>query len=152
MGLAMAAMLSPWGDPVPARLGVVAFAVSGAWFGSVALGRGPARSDARHLAIASVAMIVMYLAGAHSGADSPAGGHAAHGASAGLSGLLLGALSLLLAGYFVGHAWHCADRSRAAHTEPGSTVAVRGPTATRVAPVAHGVMSALMATMFLGAT
>lgn len=157
MGLAMAAMLSPWGDPVPTRLGAAAFAVSGAWFASVALGRGPARADARHLTIASAAMVVMYLTSTHTTTDVPAGGgHAAHGAGAGgsggLTGVLLVALSLLLAGYFVWHAWHCADRSRAPHDGSGSTVAVRSPTATRVAPVAHGVMSALMAAMFLGVT
>ena len=158
MGLAMAAMLSPWGDPVPTWLGAAVFAVSGAWFASVALGRGPARADARHLTIASAAMVVMYLTSAYSAPNTPAGGgHAGHGGAAGgsggLAGVLLVALSLLLAGYFVWHAWHCADRSRAPHDGPSSPVAVRrSPAATRVAPVAHGVMSALMAAMFLGVT
>ena len=82
MGLAMAAMLSPWGDPVPAWAGAVAFAVSGAWFASIALGAGPSRAEARHLVIASAAMVVMYLTSAYSADASgvPAGGgHAAHG-------------------------------------------------------------------------
>ena len=34
--------------------------------------------------------------------------------------------------------------------DPETTVAVRTRTATRVAPVAHAVMSAAMAAMFLG--
>jgi hypothetical protein len=150
MGLAMAGMLSPWGDPVPAWTGAAAFAVSGAWFASVALGRGPHRADARHLAIASAAMIVMYLSGTHTAAPGAAGGHVAHGGPTGGGGLptvLVVGLSLVLAAYFVWHAWICADRARTP-AGPASTVAVR----SRTAPVAHGVMSALMATMFLGVT
>jgi Domain of unknown function (DUF5134) len=160
MGLAMAAMLSPWGDPVPAWAGAVAFAVSGAWFASVALAAGRSRAEARHLAIASAAMVVMYLTSTHSAdpAASAGGGHAAHGLPGsggvhGASGVLLVALSLVLAGYFVWHAWTCTERTRTPHAAgPASTVAVRTRTATRVAPVAHGVMSALMAAMFLGVT
>ena len=155
MGLAMAGMLSPWGNPVPAWAGAAMFAVSGAWFASVALRQGPDRADARHLTIASAAMVVMYLAGAHSAPDAPAGGgHAAHGAAAGggggLSSVLIVGLSLVLAGYFVWHAWTCTEHVR----KHGSTssVAIRTRRMTRAAPVAHGVMSALMAAMFLGVT
>jgi hypothetical protein len=150
MGLAMAGMLSPWGDPVPAWAGAAAFAVSGAWFTSVALSRGPDRADARHLTIASAAMVVMYLAGTHSAAPDPSEGHAVHAGPAGgggLPGVLIIGLSLVLAGYFVWHAWICADQARKS-AGPASTVAVR----SRTAPVAHGVMSALMAAMFLGVT
>jgi hypothetical protein len=153
MGLAMAGMLSPGGDPVPAWAGAAVFAISGAWFASVALRPGPGRADARHLTIASAAMVVMYLAGAHSAPDAPAGaGHAAHGAAAGggggLSSVLIVGLSLVLAGYFVWHAWTCTEHIRKPH-EPAS---VRTRRITRAAPVAHGVMSALMAAMFLGVT
>jgi hypothetical protein len=152
MGLAMAAMLSPWGDPVPAWAGVVAFAVSGAWFASVALRPGPSDAEARHLVIASAAMVVMYLAGGHSAPDAPTGGgHAAHGVAGGggLPSVLVVGLSLVLAAYFVWHAWTCAERVRRPGAACGaSTVAVR----TRSAPIAHGVMSALMAAMFLGVT
>ena len=56
---------------------------------------------------------------------------------------------LVLATYFVWHAWTCAERVRTPGAACGaSTVAVR----TRSAPIAHGVMSALMAAMFLGVT
>lgn len=159
MGIAMAAMLSPWGDPVPAWAGAAAFAVSGAWFASVALGPGP-RREARHLTIASAAMVVMYLAGAHSTAPDAAagGGHAAHGVAGGgvggMGSVLLVALSLVLAGYFVWHAWTCADRTPTpdAAGRPASAVAVGGHTATRASPIAHAVMSVAMAAMFLGAT
>ncbi len=157
MGLAMAAMLSPWGDPVPAWAGAVAFAVSGAWFASIALGAGPSRAEARHLVIASAAMVVMYLTSAYSADTGPAGGaHAAHGLPGsggvhGVSGVLFVALSLVLAGYFVWHAWTCTERIRVPVADPEPTVAVRTRTATRVVPVAHAVMSAAMAAMFLGA-
>ena len=159
MGLAMAAMLSPWGDPVPAWAGAVAFAVSGAWFASIALGAGPSRAEARHLVIASAAMVVMYLTSAYSADASgvPAGGgHPAHGLPgsggvSGVSGVLFVVLSLVLAGYFVWHAWTCTERTRVPVADPEPTVAVRTRTATRVAPVAHAVMSAAMAAMFLGA-
>jgi len=158
MGLAMAAMLSPWGDPVPAWAGAVAFAASGSWFALIALGAGPARTEARHLAIASAAMVVMYLTSAYSAdaAGGPAGGgHAAHGLPGsggvhGVSGVLLVALSLVLAGYFVWHAWTCTERTRVPVADPEPTVALRTRTAARVAPVAHAVMSAAMAAMFLG--
>jgi len=155
MGLAMAVMLSPWGDGVPAWAGAAAFAVSGAWFASVALGRGPARTEARHLAIASAAMAVMYLMSGQPVAPGAAagGGHTGHGASGaggGLTGVPLVALSLVLAGYFVWHAWSCTERSRAPGT--GAAVAVHARTAVRAAPVAHAVMSAAMAAMFLGVT
>ena len=156
MGLAMAAMLSPWGDPVPAWAGAVAFAASGAWFAVIALGAGPARTEARHLAIASGAMVVMYLTSAYSADTAPAGGaHAAHGLPGsggvhGVSGVFFLALSLVLAGYFVWHAWTCTERTRVPVADPEPTVALRTRTATRVAPVAHAVMSATMAAMFLG--
>jgi len=155
MGVAMAAMLSPWGDPVPAAAGAAAFAVGGAWFASVAIGRGPARIEARHLAIASTAMVVMYLMSrqpADPSAVTAGGGHAGHGLSGGaggvISGVLLVALSLVLAGYFVWHVWTCAERTRAPDGGPRPEGAVR--TAVRAAPVAHAIMSAAMAAMFLG--
>ncbi|MGZ8751328.1 MAG: DUF5134 domain-containing protein, partial [Pseudonocardia sp.] len=155
MGLAMAAMLLPWGDPVPAWAGAVAFAVSGVWFASIALGAGPSRAEARHLAIASAAMVVMYLTSTHPSGAPAGGGHAAHGLPGsggghGVSGVLVVALSLVLAGYFVWHAWTCTERTRVSAADPASTVAVRTRTATRVAPVAHALMSAAMAAMFLG--
>ena len=44
MGVAMAGMFSPWGDPVPARAGIVAFSVLGAWFAALVL-RGELEED-----------------------------------------------------------------------------------------------------------
>ena len=147
-----------WGDPVPAWMGAAAFAVSGAWFASVALGAGRSRAEARHLAIASAAMVAMYASSTHSADPSGApagGGHAAHGlpgggGAYGGSGVLLVALSLVLAGYFGWHAWSCTERSRVPGAVAASTATVRARTTPRAAPVAHAVMSALMAAMFLG--
>ena len=73
------------------------------------------------------------------------------GGVSGVSGVLFVALSLVLAGYFVWHAWTCTERTRVPAADPEPTVAVRTRTATRVAPVAHAVMSAALAAMFLGA-
>ena len=78
---------------------------------------------------------------------TPAHGLPGSGGVSGVSGVLFVVLSLVLAGYFVWHAWTCTER----HADPEPTVAVRTRTATRVAPVAHAVMSAAMAAMFLGA-
>ena len=43
MGVAMAGMFSPWGDPVPVWIGAVGFTVLGAWFAALGL-----RRDAGH--------------------------------------------------------------------------------------------------------
>lgn len=150
MGVAMAGMLSPWGDPLPAAAGVVVFAVLAAWFVASAL-RGT-RNDTVHVAISSAAMVVMYLMHQRMGAadmamPGPHGGHMMMGG--GPTDLLMMPLALVLAGYFVWHTWVCVDRARCATAAPadGATL-VRSR--VRVEPVAHGVMSALMAAMFLG--
>jgi hypothetical protein len=150
MGLAMAGMLSPWGDPVPTWAGAVAFTVIGAWFAAGALGSRP-RPDAPHLAISSAAMVVMYLMSRQVATDGgTAGGHAGHavgGGAGGVPGLLFGALGVLFAAYFVWHVWIVVDRTRAAGRRQASPVTVR----TRPQLVPHIVMSTLMAAMFLGA-
>jgi Domain of unknown function (DUF5134) len=157
MGVAMAGMLSPWGDPVPPWTGVVAFALIGAWFAAVVLRRGRTRRTARHLMISSAAMVLMYLLHEQPGVGSagPGAGHAGHPALGGSAAdLIVMPVSLVLAGYFVWHTWTCVEHSRAGD-EPPSARRSATPQAVvgrvRVEPVAHGVMSALMAAMFLGA-
>ena len=156
MGIAMAGMVSPWGDPVPVWTGAVGFTVLGAWFAATVLRGDRSNGTARHLAISSAAMVLMYLMhGHHTGPPGAAGSglHAGYGGTD-ASSLVVLPLALALVVYFVWHTWTCVDRAvdkaRAATTAPG-TVAVRNRLATRIEPVAHGVMSALMAAMFLGA-
>ena len=165
MGVAMAAMFSPWGDPVPAWVGAAGFTVLGAWFVAAVLRRDRSRGTAQHLAISSVAMVLMYLMHQHHSAvasgtatGAATGPHAGHLAGSGsAAGLVVLPLALVLAGYFVWHTWTCVERSRATAAGPASTPAPgtappAGRTAwttARVEPVAHGVMSALMAAMFL---
>ena len=158
MGVAMAAMFSPWGDPVPRWTGTVAFTVLGAWFVAAALRRGRTGGTAQHLAISSVAMVLMYLmhdrAGATTAGAAGTGPHAGHLAqSGGTATLLVMPLALVLAGYFVWHTWTCVERSRtpvAAGPSATARAAVRNAgTTARIEPMTHGVMSALMAAMFL---
>ncbi len=157
MGLAMAGMFSPWGDPVPGWAGAAGFAVLGAWFAAAAVRRDRA-AGAAHLAISSAAMAVMYLLHSHpppAAADAGAGAHAAHSAAGGGGAdLLVVPLALVLAGYFAWHAWTCTQHiPTPSAAEPAGRHAA-GPTparaSARIEPVAHGTMSALMAAMFLG--
>lgn len=152
MGVAMAGMFAPWGDPVPTWLGVGGFTLLGMWFTALGLRRDRAVHTARHLTISSAAMVLMYVM--HGRPETPpggtgAGGHAAHtAADGGATGLVALLLTLVLAGYFAWHTWACVDRSRSAAGADGPRSAVRTP--ARVEHVAHGTMSALMAAMFLG--
>lgn len=135
MGLGMAAMLSPFGDPVPTSVWVAVFACCGAW----AVMRGGA--DVAHHVVGAVSMLFMLLTG-----------HA-HGS----------VLAIALAAYFAWHVLRCLDRLRAASDvdvlEHGSAaVALRVPhlrvtelRAARTAAVAHLVMSVGMALMLLSA-
>jgi Domain of unknown function (DUF5134) len=156
MGVAMAGMFAPWGNPVPGWIGAVGFTVLGAWFVAAAL-RRTGRS-AQHLAISSAAMVLMYLMHHHAAGMSGAaatGAHAGHLAESGsITSLAVMPVALVLAGYFVWHTWTCVERSRTplATFSTGrapTTVRTASATARRVEPVAHGVMSALMAAMFL---
>jgi hypothetical protein len=139
MGLGMAAMFSPWGDPVPPPVGAVVFAALALWFGARLLREVPA-GGAAHLVVAPAAMAAMYLSHGR-------GGHHA-------SGLVLAALWLALAGYFGWHAVASAGRvQRAWSRVPAATAALVTPPVRRlwVEPGAHVVMSGLMAAMFLTA-
>ena len=148
MGVAMAGMFSPWGDPLPAWTGIVGFTVLGAWFAAAVLRRDRAATTAQHLAISCAAMVVMYLMHGHHEAAAGSGHHAGHAGMGGGPNLAVLPLALVLAGYFVWHTWTCVDRARVTPGSPGGTTRTRP--AVRVEPVAHGVMSALMAAMFLG--
>jgi hypothetical protein len=158
ISLAMAGMFWPGGDPVPAGAGVVIFAVLGSWFAAVRLRRGrSAAGGATHLAIGSAAMTLMYLGQGHGGSNA-AGGHAGHGAVAQTvepSNPALVALALLLTGYFAWHTWACIGLLNQRHAAAGpaaggSGVLTRERLAVDAEAIAHIVMSALMAIMFLG--
>jgi hypothetical protein len=162
MGVAMAGMFSPWGDPVPACTGIVGFSVLGAWFATLVLRGDRSGHSAPHLAISSAAMVLMYVlhpaAAAGPGPDAPAGHHGGHSGS--VPTLIALPLALLLAGYFAWHTWNCVERCRTPRPRDSAMIIPRvgknwPANATsgvaRAEPVAHGVMSALMAAMFLGA-
>jgi uncharacterized protein DUF5134 len=139
MGLGMAAMFSPWGDPVPPPVGAVVFAALALWFGARLLREVPA-GGAAHLVVAPAAMAAMYLSHGH-------GGHHA-------GGVALAALWLGLAGYFGWHAAASVGRVQQAWAGvPAGEGAVVAPPVRRlwVEPGAHVVMSGLMAAMFLTA-
>jgi hypothetical protein len=160
MGVGMAAMFSPVGDPVPAPVWAGVFTLCGAWFAADAL-RSPAgrrRDDAVHHVIGSGAMLFMLL-GAHGGGVAGTGaahaGHVGHGGGPDGGFGLSSILALVLAGYFAWHVLRCADRLRAADRdrEPaGGSVAVRTDVLrdVRAVALAHVVMAAAMAVMLLG--
>jgi hypothetical protein len=140
MGLGMAAMFSPWGDPVPPLVGAGMFAAVAAWFGGRLLRGVPAGpGGAAHLVVAPAAMAAMYLSHVR-------GGH--HVESVAVAALWLG-----LAGYFGWHAATSAVRVQQARLRGAAVGAVLAPPTRRlwVEPSAHVVMSGLMAAMFLTA-
>jgi Domain of unknown function (DUF5134) len=160
MGAAMAGMLSPWGDPVPGWTGAVGFTAIGAWFTALVVRRDPSRNAASHLVISSAAMVLMYLVPRNPAGDGGHAGHGAHGGS--VPDLVVVPLALLLAGYFAWHTWNCVERCRTTTPHLSRESAGIGArvgrnwranvrSVARAEPVAHGVMSALMAAMFLGA-
>ena len=120
MGLGMAAMFSPWGDPVPPSVGVCVFAALALWFGARLLRGVPTGAGgAAHLVVAPAAMAAMYLSHGH-------GGHHA-------GGVALAALWLGLAGYFGWHAAASVGRVQQAWAGvpagDGAVVAPPGPAA-----------------------
>ena len=141
MGLGMAAMFSPWGDPVPPAVGVCVFAALALWFGARLLRGVPTGAGgAAHLVVAPAAMAAMYLSHGF-------GGHHA-------GGFAIAALWLALAGYFGWHAVASAARVQQAWVgAPANGVLMIAPPARRacVESGAHVVMSGLMAAMFLTA-
>ncbi|MBN9098594.1 MULTISPECIES: DUF5134 domain-containing protein [unclassified Pseudonocardia] len=161
MGLGMAGMFSPWGDPVPPVAGALVFVVVAAWFAAALLRTGRVGlTESTHLVVGPAAMVLMYLVPmGHAPTDTtvvdPA--HAGHTMTMGGGGgsPWLSAVALGLTGYFVWYAWILAGRLRPAAptASGGGTVAVAAPalaTGTRIVVGAHVVMCGLMAVMFLG--
>ena len=167
MGLGMAAMYSPVGDPVPAPAWAALFLLCAGWFGGLMV---RARSvaalggEAMHLVVGSAAMLFMLAADHRAGGSG--GGHPAHAAGApGVAGVA-SAVAILLAGYFVLHVLRCADRLRVARSAvmarvadptdgPGRiTTALRSPAmehCERTVPaLAHLLMTVVMAVMLVG--
>jgi hypothetical protein len=158
MGLGMAAMFSPLGDPLPRPLWTAVFVLCAAWFAAAVLRSGSLAGDGPHHVVGSGAMLFMLAAGhaAPGDAASAHAGHAAHGGAAGTLGLASVA-ALVLAAYFAWHALRCADRCRRPDPAdgpappPGGAVALAwSPAAPRIAVGAHLVMSVAMVVMLLG--
>jgi hypothetical protein len=122
MGLGMAAMLSPVGDPVSTPVWVGAFAGSSLWFAASALREGTWASPSVHHVVGSVAMLLMLApsSGPPAGGGAESGGHA-HAAGEGVGMGLSSLASVLLAGYFV---WRAVE---VLLWWPGSRRALQGP-------------------------
>ncbi|ODU00038.1 MAG: hypothetical protein ABS81_24565 [Pseudonocardia sp. SCN 72-86] len=105
MGVGMAAMYSPLGDPVPDAVWLGVFAATGLWFAALAVRAGLGTRDAGYHVVCAVAMLFMLTMGGH----DAAGGHGGHGGIG-----LLSVAALLLAGFFAWHALRCGDRLVAA--------------------------------------
>lgn len=144
MGVGMAAMFVRSADPVPRPVWVAVFAASAAWFGLAALRTGLPGGDAGHHLVGALAMLFMLLVPGH---------------RAGGGGLLMPAVALALA------AWFLADivRLLAHHPVPvpvpataaaagapdGTPPPPPGPDVVRGVPVACLVMNAAMAVMLV---
>ncbi|WP_232665053.1 DUF5134 domain-containing protein [Pseudonocardia sp. TRM90224] len=160
MAFGMAAMFSPFGDPVPVPVWVAVFAVSLGWFGTLAVAARSLAGEMGHHVLGSAAMLFMLFAG-HGptpGAGALQAGHGSHGGG-GAGGLgVASVVAIVLAGYFAWHGLRCTDRIRpepallavAPDAGPGA-VALRLPTvcAPRTAAVAHLTMAVAMAVMLL---
>lgn len=159
VGLGMAAMFSPLGDPVPGLVWTVVFVLCGTWFAALALRNLSVGSrlggDAGHHVVGSAAMLFVLLVG-HSE-------HAGHlGSSGGAATSVVPFVAIVLAGLFAWHVLRCADRLRAAgsvsvtaEVAPASALRGEGPPAPvllapRTAAAAHLVMGAATTAMLLG--
>jgi hypothetical protein len=152
MGLGMAAMASPLGDPVPGPVWPVVFVFCAAWFAAVwcyrALRRGTSGGDAVHHVVASGAMLFMLAVGHRA--------PAVHGVDAVAPLGPVSVVAVALTGYFAWHALRCADRCRRSEpaTAGAAALALRAPirsiTTPQLAAAAHLVMAVVMAGMLLG--
>ncbi|GEL26587.1 hypothetical protein PSU4_55410 [Pseudonocardia sulfidoxydans NBRC 16205] len=137
MGVGMAAMYSPLGDPVPDAVWLVVFAATGLWFAALAVRAGLGTRDAGYHVVCAVAMVFMLTMGGH----DAAGGHGGHGGIG-----LLSVAALALAGFFAWHALRCGDRLVAA---------ARGDADCACEPAAEGLFATVappVATRSLDAT
>jgi hypothetical protein len=167
MGLGMAAMFSPLGDPVPTAVWHAVFVLAAAWFAVRLLRGNGAGGEAAHHVVGSAAMLFMLLAGTSERAlpGHPAHGAAADGAVAGAVGLV-SATAMLFAGYFAWHALRWADRCRTTCPQAHPAVSVQdgrdGPNAAvalwaralsvcgpQTAAVSHVVLAVAMTAMLL---
>ncbi len=139
MGVGMAAMFSPLGNPVPGPVWTVVFALGIVWFGG-ALMRTRTFGDAGHHVVGSGAMLLMLAAG-----------HSAHGHGAAGTLGMASVVALALAGYFALHTLRCADGCRRPEP-PAARVAVRTRAfeAPHLAAAAQLVSAATMSVMLLG--
>jgi len=139
MGLGMAAMFSPLGNPVPEPVWTAVFLLCAAWFAVLAARARQVHGPAGHHVVCSGAMLFMLV-----------GGHA-HGTGAALGAGSVAAI--VLAGYFAWHVLRCVDHLRAAKdlVERGST-AVRTSVlrAPRTAATAHLATALMMTVMLIG--
>jgi uncharacterized protein DUF5134 len=140
MGLGMAAMFSPLGNPVPGPVWTVVFALGVLWFGVAVVRSRTFGGDAGHHVVGSGAMLLMLAAG-----------HSAHGRGAAGTLGVASVAALALAGYFVWHTLRCADGCRRPDPAAGA-VAVRTRTleAPRLAAAAQLLTASMMSVMLLG--
>lgn len=174
MGLGMAAMYSPVGDPVPAPVWAALFLLCAGWFGGLVVrdrSLGALGGEALHLVVGSAAML--FMLGADRQAGGTGGGHAAHAVGAPGTAGIASAVAIVFAAYFVLHVLRCADRLRAARLgtpvagpesgggAPRGTTATASRTAASRVPVAahcsrtgpavaHLLMTTIMAIMLIG--
>jgi hypothetical protein len=152
MGIGMAGMFSPWGDPVPTVVGALGFTVVAAGFGARLLRSGrQACIDSAHLVVGPLAMVFMYVAMGPT--TEPM--HVGHAMAMSGRSWWISATALGLMGYFVWYAWTLIGRLRgpAPAVSGNGAVAVSTPAVTLAGIVvgAHVMMCTLMAVMFLGA-
>lgn len=152
MGVGMAAMFVPSADIVPRPMWIVVFVLVAAWFGVEAVRAGSFLGGAGQHVVGAGAMLFMLLArhdhGGPVAAADPA--HAHHGAVAGGGGLLVTAVALALAAWFVADVVRELTRgSRAAPATVGRAGAV-GFGGRGLVGAAQLAMPVAMAVMLLG--
>ncbi|WP_181780329.1 DUF5134 domain-containing protein [Pseudonocardia pini] len=146
MGFGMAAMFSPFGDPLPPAVWIAVFGLSAAWFAASVLRSGLATDDAGHHVVCGVSMLFMLGIGMQ-GEVAGGGAHAHHGGGAASPGAWVSLVAIVLAGYFAWHVMRCGDRfslARRARLLAAGPVAV-GVGAGSAEPVPTAEMSSCSA-------